>query len=60
MGYCENNNTRMKFWIIKCTAGWLETGTEQLSSKVVVPRLGTAEEQGERGLGAGAGSLVHQ
>lgn len=55
MGYCENNNNsgRMKFCIIKCTAGWLKSSNEKLSYKVVVRQLGAAEEQREPGVGVG-------
>lgn len=43
----------MKFWIIKCTAGWLKTSNKKLSYKVVVHQLETDEEQGEPGVGVG-------
>lgn len=43
----------MKFWIIKCTAGWLKTSNKKLSYKVVVHQLETDEEQWEPGVGVG-------
>lgn len=42
----------MKFWIIKCTAGWLKTSNKKLSYKVVVHQLET-DEQWEPGVGVG-------
>lgn len=55
MGYCGNNNnrSRMKCWIIKCTAGWLKGSNKKLSYKVVVHQLETDEEQWEPGVGVG-------
>lgn len=50
----------MKFWVIKCAAGWLKTSNKKLSYKVVVHQLETDEEQWEPGVGVAAGLLVCQ
>lgn len=50
----------MKFWIIKCTAGWLKTRNKKPSYKVVVHQLETDEEQWELVWVVAAGSSVYQ
>lgn len=47
----------MKFWIMKCTAGWLRASNKILSYKVVVHQLETDDQQWEPSVGVGCGLI---